>query len=148
MKRFLILSVLLFTACASTQITHDTPSGKPEVTISGKVASQVKPEIINFMINDSFDMKSSTDTILIFEQLSNDLLVSAMFGSKYDALPASRVTYNIIEMADTTRVVVSFAIVTNPGSAFERITQKNNSKKTANYQVQLDKIKQSIEGLQ
>lgn len=55
-------------------------------------------------------------------------------------------SFNIIEMQETTRIVTSFAAVTNPGSAFERITQMDNHADTANYQMRLNEIKAKIEG--
>ncbi|MHA1355493.1 MAG: hypothetical protein ACTSR1_10005 [Candidatus Heimdallarchaeota archaeon] len=133
-----------FAACA-TPVKHNTPSGRPEITISGKVGKQVQAEIMNLMLNNGYNVKSSTDTLLVFERPIKNVMAAALLGSRYDSTPAARISFNIIEMGASTRVVASFAAVTNPGSAFERITPMNNNADTVNYQMRLNEIKQSIE---
>lgn len=141
---FLLTITFVLGSCA-TLVKHNTPSGRPEVVISGKVGKQVQSEIMNLMLNNRYNVKSSTDNLLVFERPIENVLTAVLLGSKYDSTPAARITFNIIEMADSTRVVASFTAVTNPGSAFERITPMNNHADTANYQMRLNEIKERIE---
>lgn len=57
-------------------------------------------------------------------------MANALFGSKYDATPNPRVTYTLMQDQGATRVIADFVIVTNPGSAFERLTPVNGSQDT------------------
>jgi hypothetical protein len=138
------LLMLILTGCAAPA-QHNTPSGRPEVTINGRVSKAVLGKITNGMINNGYNVKTSTDTLLVFEKPMENFAAQLFLGSRYDSTPAARITYNIIETEGFTRVVASFAAVTNPGSAFERLTPMNNNPDTASYQTFLDKIKNEIE---
>lgn len=141
---FLILTVvLLFNAC-TTQIKHNTPSGRPEITINGQVGKRIQAEIMNLVLNNGYDLKSSTNTLMIFERPVKDMFFRMLLASNYDSKPATRITIIIIETANSTRIIASFVAVTNPGSAFERILSLNNNPDTAEFQIQLNKIKETI----
>lgn len=140
----ILLIIFVLSACA-TPVKHNTASGRPEIVISGKVGKQAWAEIMNLMLNNGYNVTTSTDSLLVFEKPIDNIMASLVLGSQYDRTPAARVTINIIEMVNSTRVVSSFAVVTNPGSAFERITPMNNNPDTASYQMRLKEIKQRIE---
>lgn len=139
-----IISAVALVGCA-TPVRHDTPSGRPEVTIRGNLAKPVQGEITNAMLNRGYNVKSSAETLLVFERPIDNAMACVLLGSQYDSTPAARVTYSIVESMDTTRVVASFAAVTNPGSAFERVTPLNNNPDTAEYQALLNDIKARLE---
>jgi hypothetical protein len=145
------LSMVLITAhfvgCA-TPVVHNTPSGRPEITVSGKVGKRASAEITNLMVNRGYNVKVSSDTLIVFEKPIESTMAAVLLGSRYDSTPAARITYNIIETEATTRVIASFAAVTNPGSAFERITPMNNIQDTDTYQMRLNEIKAKLEGRQ
>lgn len=142
----LVVSLLFVTmgACAAP-VKHDTPSGRPEVSIRGRVGSQVQSEIMNMMLNNRYGIKSSSTNIIVFEKPFDNVMASVLFGSKYDSTPCARVAFNIFEVGDSTRVVASFAAITNPGSSFERSTPLDNNPDTVKYQTGLNEIKQRIE---
>lgn len=149
MKKLVVIMLVLvigslIVGCTSP-VKHYTPSGRPEITINGKVSKQVQAEIMNLMLNNGYDVKTSLDVLLVFEQPIKNVLAATLLGSRYDSTPAARVSFSIIEMETSTRVVASFAAITNPGSAFERITPLNNNPDTANFQMRLNEIKQKIE---
>ena len=144
-KDFFLIVIPLFLMACAAPVVHNTASGRPEVSINGKVAAQAKSEIMNLMINNKYNVKSANDTLLIFERKIENILAAAMLSSKYDSSPVTRVSFNIIEMEDLTRIVASFEAVTNPGSAFEKITPMDNNTDTASYQMRLNEIKQRIE---
>jgi hypothetical protein len=139
-----VIALIAIVGCA-TPIRHDTPSGRPEVTVRGNLAKPIHREITNAMLNRGYNVKSSTETLLVFERPLDNAMASVLLGSQYDSTPAARITYSIVESMDWTRVVASFAAVTNPGSAFERITPLNNNPDTAEYQALLNEIKVRLE---
>jgi hypothetical protein len=141
----LAFSLLVLTGCA-TPVHHETPSGRPEVTIQGNLAKAVQGEITNEMLNRGYNVKSSGETLLVFERPIDNAMASVLLGSQYDSTPSARITYSIVESMNTTRVVASFVAVTNPGSAFERLTPLNNNPDTVEYQALLNDIKTRLEG--
>lgn len=141
---FVFMITIMMGACAAP-INHATPSGRPEVTIRGRVSSQVQSEVMNLMINRKYSVKSSSVNILVFEKPIEGTMAAVLFGSQYNTTPHARATFNIFEVGDSTRVVASFAAITNPGSSFERTTSLDNNPESANYQTRLDEIKQRIE---
>jgi len=140
----LSLMTILLGACAAP-VRHETASGRPEVTIRGKVGNQVQAEIANLMLNRRYSVKSSSPNILVFEKPFDNAMASVLFASQYDVTPYARITYNVFEIGDSTRIVASFAAITNPGSAFERVTPLDNNPDTLWYQTKLNEIKQRIE---
>ncbi|MET4721866.1 hypothetical protein ABIF63_005972 [Bradyrhizobium japonicum] len=68
-----------------------------------------------------------------------------MLGSKYDGIPAERIVFTFAPIGDTTRVVASGMYVTNPGSAFERVTPVNAGEGVNKTQQTLDDLKVSME---
>ena len=140
----MVVFLMLLISCA-TPVQHNTQSGRPEVTISGKVGEQVIAEISNLMINNGYNVKSSSNSLLVFEKPIEKFMASVLLGSNYDGTPYARITASVIESPSNTRVVLTFAAVTNPGSAFERITPMNQSQDTIAYQNRLNEIKSRLE---
>ncbi len=139
-----VVPALLFTGCA-LPVKHATPSGKVEVTISGASAKQVGPPIINQMVNRKYRLAKSSQHAIQFEKPVENVFAAALFGSRYDSKPMLRIIYSLIDLGDKTRVVADFHIVTNPGSAFERITVANTNASTVKFQKLLDQVKASFD---
>ncbi len=141
----ILLLVMLLVAGCATPVTHNTPSGKPEVTINGVDADTVAASVIDRMINRGYNVTNSNNRMLVFEKPLENTMAAALYGSRYDSQPNVRITYNINNYQNKTRVVASFAVVTNPGSSFERLTPANNNQDTVKYQDMLNEIKASLE---
>jgi len=140
-----VLSLLVFLAGCATPVTHNTKSGRPEVTISGKVGDQIAARLTNRMLNARYNVKNASKTLLVFEKPIDNVLAAVLLGSRYDSTPAARITYTIVESDTSTRVVASLAAITNPGSAFERVTPMDNSKDSASVQQMLSELQTSLE---
>jgi hypothetical protein len=138
---FLVFSFLL--GCRSVQ--HNTPSQRPEIEIDGLVAKSVYGELSNIMINEGYSLKNANDYLITYEKPIQSIMGQALMGSRYDSVPFYRITAQIIELNDYTRVVLNFNIVTNPGSSFERLTPVNNAEGTTRFQSHLNRIKLRIE---
>lgn len=91
MKRLALYTIVtfpfFFMACA-TPVVHSTPSGRPEVSVNGRVAKQAHAEIMNLMLNNRYNVKATSDTLLVFEKPIENVLAVALLGSKYDSSPA------------------------------------------------------------
>lgn len=141
----LVISLFFLVAGCATPIKHLTPSGRPEVTITGRVGEQIVARITNRMLDSGYNVKMATKTLMVFEKPIDNVLAAALLGSHYDHTPAARVTYTIIETEGYTRIVASLAAITNPGSAFERVTPMNDSKDSVRVQQFLAALKSSLE---
>lgn len=141
MVRKVLLAVALCGAaslggCAG-QVTHDTPSGKVE-EVFGASPDKVKPVLVSLMVNDGFNLTRDTNYQLAFDKPVQNVLAAALLGSKYDATPNERVSLMLVPVGPNTRVILDISVVTNPGSAFERLTPLNNGPDSARFQAALD----------
>lgn len=139
------MPVLICLGGCATPVNHATPSGRVEVTVQGKVGKELRAEISNMMLNTGYNAKNSSESLMVFEKPVQNVLAAVLYGSQYDSSPAARVSYSIVETDYLTRVVASFAVVTNPGSAFERVTPMDNNPDTRGFQMRLDEMKAFLE---
>ena len=140
-----LIAFALLAGCAATPVQHYTPSAKPEVTINTTEVSVVKASLISTMLNLGFDLKKDTNYQLVFERPITDILTAALFGSQYDRTPNARITYTLAASPKSVRVIVDLAVITNPGSAFERRTPANHYREALEYQGILDNLRREIE---
>jgi hypothetical protein len=135
-KVALAVFALAFGGCQTVQ--HNTPSGKAEVQIANVTTDQVKAEIVNGMMTSGWIIQQDTPYALSFDKPVQNVMAAALLGSQYDATPTSRVTFVIAQNGPNVRIVTDIAIITNPGSGFERRTPTNNSADGAHVQAMLD----------
>lgn len=142
MKVFAFLTmgtlVLSLTACG-TPVQHMTASGKVEEVFQG-TPDQIKGPLVGMMSSNGFNMSKDTPYMLAFDKPSDNIVANVLLGSRYDAVPNARVSFAFAPMGVTTRVIADVSIVTNPGSAFERITPANNNESTGKLQGWLDDL--------
>jgi hypothetical protein len=141
MKKILIALCFLLAGCASNQIQHNTPSKKVEATFFNADESVICGMITEKMIDKGYFVKNSGNKLLVFDRPIEGVLAGMVYGSRYDSTPNSRVSYSINTYDGKTRVVVSFAVITNPGSGYEKTTPFDNHKDTIEYKVMLDNMK-------
>ncbi|NCC03451.1 MAG: hypothetical protein EOM37_05310 [Proteobacteria bacterium] len=143
-KLALLLSALFVVSCAAP-INHNTASGKVETTIVGTNKEAVKSKILGEMINKGYTMTKSDDVSIVFDKPVENAFAAALLGSRYDSTPNARITFNLIQDRSFMRIVADCSVITNPGSAFEKRTNMNNSQDTLKVQAWLDNIKNSFE---
>lgn len=97
------------------------------------------------MLNRGYNLTQDNQFTVSFDRPVENVLAAAMLGSSYDGTPNARVTYTIVEANGATRVIADMAIVTNPGSSFERRTPMSNSQDSVKIQEFLNGLKRSIE---
>lgn len=142
-RLFIIGSCALALAGCAEPVTHATPSGRPEVTISGRSSAWAKDRLTNEMLNRGYTVTMDSGSTVAFDRASNNALANAFFGSGYDGVPNARITYSIVQIGGDTRIVADMAVITNPGSAFERRTPMNNNQDSTEIQELLNRIKAS-----
>lgn len=126
-------------------VNHQTASGKVEVTITGAPPEAVKAAVVNAMVNRQYRISKDTAFELAFDKPTENVLAAALLGSRYDGIPNTRVSYFLAPTPPSVRVVADFAIITNPGSSYERRTDLNRSEDTAQVQALLDEVKAQLE---
>jgi hypothetical protein len=117
------LSLALFAGCAAPPPPLATTSGRPEVTIAGASKKQVIDAIVAGALEKGSQVRSVNDYgVVLARRDDSNLGAAILFGSRYDAVPESRMHLNVVEVPGGIRVFGRAEMVTNPGSAFERVT--------------------------
>lgn len=128
-------SLTILTACAPVSPTKtsnllQTPSGRPEVTIKGATRKQFLAVLVPHMLSLRFDqgdadpwqVKQINEFSAVFGSRVRTIGGSLFFGSRYDSYPEARMTFNFVDVVDGIQVFGNVGMVTNPGSAFEKVT--------------------------
>lgn len=139
-----ILIFVLITGCATVKHLN-TPTGKPEVIIPDASKSEIADQITNAMLSWDFQLQKRDENILVFAKRDQRLGTSLLFGSRYDSTPEWRFIYNIVDHSEGIRVIANIAAITNPGSAFERVTDlSRGSKDSENVYALLTQIREGF----
>lgn len=138
-----VLTVAL-AGCQTAAEAPNTASGKPEVTIHATTAA-IKARLLSLAMDKRFNVTKDTEYLLQVEKPSENFGAALLLGSRYDGIPAERIVFTFAPIGDTTRVVAAGMFVTNPGSAFERITPVNGGEGAIRTQQTLDELKISLE---
>jgi hypothetical protein len=129
---------VLLAGCAAP-VVHNTASGKVEEIFTG-TPGQTKPKIVGMMANFGFNVSKDTPYLIAFDKPTENVMAAVLLGSKYDSTPNTRITYTFVQMGPNTRVIADASIITNPGSAFERVTNMNGNQDTVKLQTWLDNL--------
>jgi hypothetical protein len=129
--------------CLTPPPEYATASGKPETTIQAS-PEKIKPLIVGKMLSRGYRITRDTPYELSFDKPSDNLAVMVLLGSKYDIQPNARVSYSFAPIGAETRIVADMAIITNPGSSFERRTDVNSSGDSPIIQGLLNDVKAEI----
>lgn len=117
----LALVCLLAVSCAPVKPLA-TPSGRPEVTITGATKKQILDVLVENLVGQGMELRRLDDYTAVFGKRDSSFGSAVLFGSRYDSTPEMRVTFTLVDVAGAVRVYCNAAMVTNPGSAHERIS--------------------------
>lgn len=109
----LLLSSFVLGGCLAT-VTHQTASGRPEVTIPGRSAREVLAFTTNDLINKGYTIRTRSELNAVFEKRFTGTGAFLLTGPGL-ADPAYRLTLDFVESGAQTRVLGSYALVSNPG---------------------------------
>lgn len=122
MRLGLILgAALLVSGCVADKV--DTPSGSPELTIADRRPDQIKPILINTLLNRGLRIKADTPYSLAVERPTKDFAATILLSTNFSGPPVERITFVFAEVPGGTRVVVDAAFVSNAGTAYEKQTR-------------------------
>ena len=92
------------------------------------------------MLAKGYQVKNITDHMAVYRKMSSAGM-AMLLGSRYDPIPEDRVSCTILESDGGVRIVATVAVVTNPGSAFERIWDLSMGKQGHAFQAELEQFK-------
>jgi hypothetical protein len=141
MKKLWILGLALTLGGCAAPVQHQTASGRPEVLIHNTNSESVKSAIVNRMLSDRYRITRDTPYEIAFDKAVENIAAQVLLGSEYDSQPNARISYTLASVGADVRVIADMAIITNPGSAFERRTEMNNGQDSPMVQTFLDGIK-------
>lgn len=122
MKSLLLPLVAMFLAACQTvtTVSHDTASGRPEVTFDTITPEQTKQLLINTNVDKGFILVESSDNVLEFKKPPERQRLHFYFSDFPQArYPNLRVIYNVFGSGTGTRVVASVWSVGSPGTISE-----------------------------
>lgn len=142
--RFAVCFLLLLSGCATVP-PPNTPSQRPEVTIAGASKKEILDVLMAEMLSSGAQVKRVDDYSVVFAKPDSSFGGALLFGSRYDSTPEMRVTYNLVEMGNAIRVFCNAAMVTNPGSAYERVSDVTGGKLAHEIQAMLERLKSRVQ---
>lgn len=142
MKRVLLIGAVS-SALLGCRTTYDTASGRPEITVA-RSAGEVKTAIASYLLNRGFRVIKDTDLQVVAERQTQNIGAALLFNTEFGGLPTERVTITFLSSGGNTRVVSEVAVVSNAGSAFEKVTQMTNSPIAGDMQQELAGLNQTL----
>lgn len=122
-------------------VTHDTASGRPEVTFAGASAQEIRSLLINSNINEGFILVDSSDNVLEFKKPPERQRIHFYFSDfPHSRYPNIRVIYNVFEGDAGTRTVASVWSVGSPGTISEYKISINDQPISVEVQQFLDNL--------
>jgi hypothetical protein len=120
-----IIFVALFLAGCATQ-TYVLPATVSIQTTASP--SQIKSAIIQVYTGNGWRLERETDHLITFTVENNSAAAQFLYSSQYDSHVINRETVTIMNAPDSVSLSANQELVTNYGSAFERIQSINSPK--------------------
>jgi hypothetical protein len=146
-KRTLMMftAITLLMGCASLP-RMNTSSGRPEITICRVGKNEMMEKVVAAASMDGFNIRNTSNFQIVMGKPVSNALVAALMGSRYDSTPEYRLVWTFADIGNNcTHIGVVVQIVTNPGSAFERVVDVSTGKDGHQIQEDLEKLKAIIE---
>ncbi|MGE3898705.1 MAG: hypothetical protein AB7F39_12440 [Variibacter sp.] len=107
----------------------------------------MKALIVSRAVDSRYNVTKDSDYLLQVEKPTENLAAAVLLGSRYDSTPNERIVFTFAPLGEQVRVIATHSIVTNPGSAFERLTPISSGPGVQRTQSSLDEIKQKAEAM-
>lgn len=131
----------LVSACTTT---GGAPRTAPERQLTFKASKrQVKEAIAALMVSRGYQISKDSDFVMDFEANTNNVMATILLSSNYDSRVVTRLSVTFIG-DNPTQVSWRAALITNPGSAFERPTDITNNPDGDNVQAQFVALKAQL----
>lgn len=138
LRRTLMLLPLALTGCAAP-VKYNTASGRPERTFDAS-PDRVRAALVGHLVNRGYQITNESASRVVGQKRTDNAMAQVLLGTNYDRNVEVRATFTIIPEGPRTRVVGDLALVSNPGSAFERVTPMSNSQDSIPMQQALDSL--------
>ena len=138
-KLIQVLSLLVLLSACAVSSRINTPSGKPEITVPAP-KKQTMDAIVQAVVGDGFQLRRLDEYTAVLGKPSESFVTNLLSGSRYDPTAEERVIFNFFEVPSGTRVIITMQIVTNPGSAFERVRDISHGRGAQELQAGLDNL--------
>jgi hypothetical protein len=130
--------------CATPPERLATPSGMPEIVISGTSKKLIIDTIVNDKLSSGFKVISTSEYSLVVAKDIDDFAARAAYGSNYNRIPEARSTYSLVDVPGGVKLFVRAAMVTNPRSPYEKTVDFTSTWGTY-AQAELSRLKQMLE---
>jgi len=141
--RIAALFLLILSGCAAPQVLS-TPSGRPEVTIRGAKKKAVTDALVSRLLAKGWVIKTVNEYQLIFERDAEGA-AGFLLSSRYDPTVKVRMSFALVDESAGVHVTGRADYVTNPGSAFERLTDATVGQSAVNIQDSLEQVRNLLE---
>lgn len=140
----IIIATLIF-GCA-TLPPLNTNSGRPEITLCGVSKNEMMEKVVAGASMDGFNIRSTSNFQIVMGKPLTNPLAAGLYGSRYDSTPEFRLVWTFADIGNScTHIGVALFMVTNPGSAFEKMSDFSTGKDAHDIQKGLEDIKSKFE---
>lgn len=136
-------SVLITVLAGCTTTSGPRTAPERQMTVNAPKA-KTKEAIAALMVSRGYQIQRDTDFVMDFATNTNNVMATLLLSSNYDSRIETRISVTFIG-DNPTQVSWRAALITNPGSAFERPTDITNNPEGDAVQVQLLAIKSQLE---
>lgn len=121
MRLVMLMAALALAACVNQPLS--TPSKRPE-TVVDKPRQELRDGLVPALMNAGYTLANANDYQLVFERELPPGMGALLLTTRYDASPRNRLVFTMTPVdAGRTRLYVESFGISNPGSAFERVTR-------------------------
>jgi hypothetical protein len=119
-QRLVVLAGVLSLAGCATAPPIQTASGKPDVVIRGADRACVRDGMLNGLLTNGFAVRTANDLQVVVQRPAPPSFAAAMLTTGYGP-PEQRVAITMVPTGSDLRVVIDASVVSNSGTAFERV---------------------------
>lgn len=135
------ISMLALAGCSTTS----TPRAAPERQLAISAPKmEVKEAIAALFVSKGYQISRDSDFVMDFSIATNNFMATLLLSSNYDSRVETRVSVTFIG-DNPTQVSWRAALITNPGSAFERPTDVTNNADGDKVQLEFIALKKRLE---
>jgi len=125
-----VCAIIAFTGCAAGTAKMGTVSStgsgttavRPEVTIANQTKKAVTDALVGEVVSRGFAVVTVTDYTVVFSKPFTATATPMKRGARTGGAAEQRLSFTVVEAGGGVRIVLTNQIVSNPGTAYEKIT--------------------------
>ncbi|MDI6740640.1 MAG: PDZ domain-containing protein [Candidatus Edwardsbacteria bacterium] len=123
---FVVCAMVSLTGCATAKMgsvrTTTTPSVRAEVTVPNRTKKEVTDALVGEVVSRGFTVVTVSDYNIVFSKPISTVATSTKRGARSNGTAEQRLSFTIAETSAGVRIVLANQIATNPGSAYEKVS--------------------------